>query len=72
MQNYFGVSIPNLDGMDSDDLRKVSEALYTVSKYAEYKAESMDLRKMGKIENAQRKERHCEDIYELLPEELKW
>lgn len=82
----FGVSlvrafvVPNLDGMNADELRAVYEAnkgtrpriRRDVAAYAINKAVAMDCRAAGKIQEAAMYEAICERIYNALPDGAKW
>jgi hypothetical protein len=62
----------NLDDMNEDDLRAMSEWLDRLRFYAETKADAMTARKAGDITVARYLEGKCERIYKQLPDWARW
>lgn len=64
----------NLDGMYPDDLREFARTTRSrnLRNYACYKADAMDARIAGRIQDALNLEAHCDRIYNALPKQLRW
>jgi hypothetical protein len=65
----------NLDALTAEQLREYAEgeACDGLRSYAFTKAEAMELRLAGDIQNAMRLEAQCERIYDHeIPKERKW
>lgn len=71
-KQYLGVSIPNLDGMDEEDLQSLSKVLDTLFRYCVNKTEAAAYRRGGAIRDAKKLEKECERLYGRLPKELRW
>ena len=66
------LSLPNMDGMWADDLRKLSAVLQDAAQYAALKAEAMERRSAGEIQAAYLLECRCDTLYARLPESVRW
>jgi hypothetical protein len=66
------MNIPNLDAMTPEELREFSDRLTSLAQYASLKADAMERRALGKINDAIRAEAICEQIYQMLPDEWRW
>lgn len=71
-QNYLGVSIPNLDCMDLENIRELADCFQKLYQYCLYKGSAIARRKEGEILHAQKLEYLAQGVYENLPEELRW
>ena len=65
-------SLPNMDGMDPDDLEALVDVFTKAARYGDYKAQAMRLRAAGNICRAIIKEELCDKIYKSLPESARW
>jgi len=63
---------PNLDGMMEAELLDLSLVLDTLRLYARAKAQAMQFRSIGMIQQALQIEEHCETLYKRLPQEYRW
>jgi hypothetical protein len=63
---------PNLDAMSPEDLRAFGDNLQRLANYAFMKANAMNDRSKGRIDDALRAESICEQVYHLLPDEWRW
>ena len=59
-----------LQGNDRSDLGAWARRLF--ARYANIKAQAMDLRTNGKISEALAKEELCERVYNRIPKEIRW
>ena len=66
------LDVPNLDVAEPDELTEFASALLTLGTYADCKAIAMRCRLAGRIEVAQRHERRCEQLYQMLPPSWRW
>ena len=75
------MAIINLDGMWPDDLREWAErqgganttgAVRTLVNYALAKADAMEARVAGRINDALRLEARCDALYDSLPARCRW
>ena len=68
------IDVPNLDDItiDPKELRKFGRDLTRLAAYTLSKANAMENRIKGKIELALLDERHCEQLYNMLPPEWRW
>jgi hypothetical protein len=68
------LSIPNLDDAtnDPDELVHLATALSVLAAYADCKAIAMRFRLVGEIEKAQRSEKRCEMLFDMLPSSWRW
>jgi hypothetical protein len=65
---------PNLDAetIDPNELTDFAVNLTRLALYAELKAQAMRFRRAGKIVEAQRHERRCDMVFDLLPPSWRW
>lgn len=63
---------PNLDCMDADDLAAFLKNATLLIDYAKIKIEAMQARERGFIPVALKLEHDCDQIFNQLPEELRW
>jgi hypothetical protein len=66
------VTLPNLDDCDPNDLDLLCRVYRQAASYAEQKAQAMRARAAGDLTGAAVRERLCEALYQLLPEEVRW
>jgi hypothetical protein len=58
--------------MSPEDLRAFGDNLQRLANYAFMKANAMNDRSKGRIDDALRAESICEQVYHLLPDEWRW
>jgi len=68
------LSIPNLDAAtnDPDELVHLATALSVLAAYADCKAIAMRFRLRGEIDTAQRHEKRCDMLFDMLPSSWRW
>ena len=66
--------IPNLDDAtnDPEDLVHLATALSVLAAYTDCKAIAMRLRLRGEIDLAQRNEKRCDMLFDMLPSSWRW
>jgi hypothetical protein len=65
-------NVPNLDAMTPDELREFCDQTQHLSMYANLKAQAIEQRATGRINDALRAEAICEQIYQMIPDEWRW
>jgi len=68
------LSIPNLDNAtnDPEDLVQLATALSVLAAFVDCKAIAMRLRLRGEIDLAQRNEKRCDMLFDMLPSSWRW
>jgi len=68
------LSIPNLDNAtnDPEDLVHLATALSVLAAFVDCKAIAMRCRLRGEIDLAQRHEKRCDMLFDMLPSSWRW